>query len=186
MIPGGQILTDVDFNFEYSNFSICNRTVIDAFCRIREYHRDYGIMIFWLGFKQTDIYVETDERKEGRSSYNLKRKIALAEDLLTSQSDKLLKFTAHVGFVLTAIAMFFIVYLVLQYFFSEINDGWTSIVAVMLLLGGLLMSAIGIAGIYIGNIFVQAKGRPLYFTRRLLNGSKEESNGSGFRGSNKE
>ncbi|SMC39091.1 dolichol-phosphate mannosyltransferase [Oscillospiraceae bacterium] len=163
------VLSDEAYSYEYNNFSICNRKVIDSFCKLREYHRDYAMYIYWLGFHQAEIDIETDPRKEGKSSYNLKRKIRLAEDLLTSQSDRLLRFTAHVGFGLTALSILFILFLVIQYFVADIDAGWTSIIAVILLVGGMLMSAIGIAGIYIGNIFMESKDRPLYVVRTILN-----------------
>ena len=166
-------LSDEAYSYECNNFSINCRAVADNFCRMREYHRDYAMYIYWMGFRQAEIDVETDPRKEGRSSYNLKRKIRLAEDLLTSQSDKLLKVTAHVGFAMTFFSLLLIIFLSIQYFVADINDGWTSIIAVILLVGCMLMSSIGIAGIYIGNIFMQTKERPLYIVRSVLNNAKE-------------
>ncbi|MBO4636205.1 MAG: glycosyltransferase family 2 protein [Clostridiales bacterium] len=162
-------LSGNEYNYENNNFSIVRRKVVDSFCSMREYHRDYAMYVYWLGFKRTQIDVETEPRKEGRSSYNLARKINLAEDLLTSQSDKLLRVTAHTGFIMTLIAVLYIIFLVVQYFVSDINEGWTSIIAVILLVGGMLMTSIGIAGIYIGNIFMQTKDRPLYIIGETLN-----------------
>ena len=169
-----QFLSGNEYNYENNKYSISRKIVVDNFCRMRELHRDYAIYIYWMGFNRISIDVETEPRKEGKSSYNLKRKIALAEDLLTSQSDKLLRVMAHFGFALTVCSFLFIIYLIIHYFVTYVNDGWTTIIAAVVFMGGLLMTAVGITGIYIGNIFMQTKNRPLYIVREILNDDGRE------------
>ena len=164
-----RFLSGNDYNSENGNFSICRRIVVDSFCRMREYHRDYALYVYWMGFRRTSIDVLTDPRKEGKSSYNLKRKLDLAEDLLISQSDALLRFTAYLGFAITLISFLYILFLVFQYFVRSIDPGWTSIIATILLIGGLTISSIGVVGLYIGKIFMQSKNRPLYIIREVKN-----------------
>ena len=65
-----------------------------------------------------------------------------------------------------------IIFLVIQYFVEDIDAGWTSVIATITLMGGMILSAIGISGIYIGNTFMQSKNRPLYFIRDIKNGEK--------------
>ena len=69
--------TDGNYDSSISNFSISRRMVIDSYCRMREHHRAYTIFIKWLGFKQAHIPLPADERFEGESSYNFKKKMAL-------------------------------------------------------------------------------------------------------------
>lgn len=156
------------------NFTVCTRTVTESFCNMREYHRDYSTYICWMGFRQAYIDVETDPRKEGKSSYTLKKKLKLAEDILCSQSDSLLRIAAYFGFILTVIAFLYIIFLVVQYLLTDIDPGWTSVIATVLLIGGLIITFNGITGIYIGNIFMQSKNRPLYIVREITNKRKND------------
>lgn len=165
--------TDGNYDPALCNFSIISRQVVDSYCSMRELHRAYVIYIKWLGFKQTAIDVVHEDRFEGKSSYNFKKRTQMAFDILTSQSDKLLKLTAKFGFLVTLIALLVIVYLVINHFVNDVTVGWTSIIAVQFLIGGLIIMVVGLIGIYIGNIFMQVKERPLYVTEKVIN--KEES-----------
>jgi dolichol-phosphate mannosyltransferase len=136
---------------------------------MREFHREYSTYICWMGFKQAFIDIETDPRKEGKSSYSFMKKLRLAEDILTSQSDSLLRLSAYIGFIITFIAFLYIIVLVVQFFVADIDPGWTSVVATVLLIGGLIISFNGITGIYIAKIFMQSKNRPLYIVREVKN-----------------
>lgn len=151
------------------NFSISKKVVIDNYCKMRELHRAFVIYVKWLGFKQTEIDVEHDERKEGKSSYNMKKRIKMAGEILTSQSDKILKMTVGMGFIMTAISFLTILLLVINYFINHVMAGWTSIIATICLVGGLIITVVGLVGIYVGNIFMQSKNRPLYIIRNILN-----------------
>ena len=162
-------LSGFKYDPEIGNFSVCTKAVIKSFCDMREYHREYSTYICWMGYKQAFIDIETDPRKEGKSSYTFMKKLRLAEDILTSQSDSLLRVSAYLGFGLTLIAFLYIVFLVIQYFVADIDPGWTSVIAIVLLVGGLIISSNGIAGIYIGKIFMQSKDRPLYIVREIKN-----------------
>lgn len=155
--------TDGNFDSSICNFSISKRKVIDAYCMMREQNRAYTMFIRWLGFKQTAIDMSADERYEGKSSYNLKRKIKMAFEIITSQSNKPLLFSIKAGFVISLLALIYIIYLIARYVIvGDIIVGWTTIVASIYLMGGILLAAIGIVGIYVGNIFDEAKNRPLY------------------------
>lgn len=164
--------TDGNYDPALCNFSMISRQVVDSYCSMRELHRAYVIYIKWLGFNQTSIDVQHEDRFEGKSSYNFKKRIQMAFDILTSQSDKLLKLTAQFGFVVTLLSLFVIVYLVINHFVNDVMVGWTSIIAVQFLIGGLIIMVVGLIGIYIGNIFMQVKERPLYITEKVIN--KEE------------
>lgn len=165
--------TDGTFDSSICNFSISKRVVIDAYCRMREQNRAFTMFIRWLGFRQIAIDLQADERFEGESSYNLKRKINMAFEIITSQSNKPLLFSVKAGFVIAALALIYILYLILRVIIvGDVLAGWTSTIASIYLMGGLILCAIGILGIYIGNIFNEAKGRPLYLIAECLNGEE--------------
>ena len=81
----------------------------------------------------------------------------------------ILKFFVKIGFFITFISFLAIIYLVIDYFVSHLISGWTSIIVSICFFSGLLMATIGVVGIYVGNIFMQSKGRPLYIIRDILN-----------------
>lgn len=164
--------SDGNYDPALCNFSIIHRKVAESYCQMRELHRAYVIYIKWLGFRQTAINVHHEERYEGKSSYNFKKRMAMAFDILTSQSDKLLKMTVGFGFFVTFLSLMFIVYLIFNYFISNVTAGWTSMIAVMCFIGGIIISVIGFVGIYVGNIYMQVKERPLYIVRQIIDKEK--------------
>ena len=90
--------------------------MIENYCKMRELHRAFVIYIKWLGFKQTAIDVEHDPRKEGKSSYNMKKRLKMAGEILTSQSDKLLRLMVEFGFLMTFISFIAIIVFTINYF----------------------------------------------------------------------
>ena len=162
--------TDGAFDSSICNFSISKRKVINSYCSMREHNRAFTMFIRWLGFKETAIDLKADARFEGTSSYNLKRKLKMAFEIITSQSNKPLFFSVHAGFLIALCSFLYIVYLMLRALvIGDILCGWTTIVASIYLMGVLLLIAIGVVGIYIGNIFEEVKNRPLYVIAEALN-----------------
>lgn len=162
-------LSDDCYDPAMNNFCICKRIVVDNFCSMREWHRAFTMYLKWLGFKTAVIDVEHHNRKEGKSSYSMRTRMKLAIDILVSQSDKVLKFIVKVGFVMSLLSLIAAVVVFVRYFFYDIAAGWTSTIIVLFLIGGLILTAIGCVGIYVGNIFMQCKQRPLYIIREKRN-----------------
>jgi dolichol-phosphate mannosyltransferase len=155
------------------NFSISKRIVIENYCRMREHDRAYMLFIKWLGFRQTAIDATADKRYEGESSYSLQKKLTVAFECITAQSNKPLKFSAAMGFIISFASFLYILYLTTRYYIGMgIPEGWTTIVVSIYFVGGLLMFAIGVLGLYIGNIFNEVKNRPLYVVAEKLNFDK--------------
>lgn len=165
--------TEGNYDPALCNFSISRRIVIDNYCKMREIHRAFVMYIKWMGFKQTTVDVEHNERFEGKSSYNMKKRIQMAFEILTSQSDKLLKMTAGLGFCMTVVSFFVIVALIINYIAGGVAAGWTSTIATICLVGGMIITVTGLVGIYVGNIFMQVKNRPLYVIRQIMNEEQE-------------
>lgn len=161
------------------NFSIVKRTAINAYCQMREQHRSYVMYLKWLGFRQTTIDVVQNERFEGRSSYNMKKRINMAFDILTSQSEKILYLAVKCGMIMALLSFLVIIGLIVNYFTVNVSTGWTSIIATLCLVGGIIIIVMGVVGIYVGKIFMQVKERPLYVIRQILNDDKKmEKEGS--------
>ncbi|SKA62375.1 dolichol-phosphate mannosyltransferase [Succinivibrio dextrinosolvens DSM 3072] len=161
--------TDGNYDGAVCNFSIVRRNVVENYCKMREYHRGYVMYMKWLGYKQSIVDVAHDERYEGKSSYNLKKRFDLAVDLLTSQSDKILRLFLMGGFIISFVSFFSIIFLLLRKLLSDVPIGWTSLIATMMFIGGVIIMVIGVVGMYVGNIFMQTKNRPLYIVREKIN-----------------
>lgn len=166
--------TDVKYDESLENFSISSRKVIDSYCSMREMHRAFVMYIQWMGFKRTSIVVEHHERYAGKSGYNFKKRMNMATEILTSQSDKLLRVLFRVGMAMSLAAFIAVIVIVVRHFIVHSPAGWASIVASIFLMGGLLLAGLGIVGIYVGNIFMQVKNRPLYLIEDVLNGRTED------------
>ena len=167
-----EYFTDGAYDNTISNFSIASRQVIDAYCRLREHNRGYTTFIKWLGFRQTAIEVEGDERFEGESSYTMRKKLRMAFELITSQSTKPLKLATRAGFMIFGISLVFLIALLIyKLVVPGVAVGWTSLIGAMFLLSGLNIGIVGVVGLYVGNIFDETKNRPLYVVARVLNGT---------------
>lgn len=167
--------TDGNFDNAICNFSISKRVVIDNYCRMREQNRAYTLFIKWLGFKQATIDADADARFEGKSSYNFRRKIKMAFEFITAQSNKPLLFSVKIGFVIALISFIYILTLIIRKLaIGNLNIGWTSVIASIYLVGGILLCAMGVVGIYVGNIFNEAKNRPLYVVAEKLNDNEKK------------
>lgn len=163
-------LTDGNYDNTICNFSILKRKVVESYCNMREHNRAFTLFIRWLGFKETAIALKADVRFDGESSYTLRKKLKLATSIITSQSNKPLLFAVKLGFLITLLSFIYILYLIIRHvILGDILVGWTTIVASIYLIGGLVIGFIGIVGIYIGNIFDEIKDRPLYVIMDELN-----------------
>ena len=167
--------TDGTFDSSICNFSISKRKVIDAYCRMREQNRAYTMFIRWLGFNQTAISVKADARYEGESSYNMKKKLKMAFEIITSQSNKPLMISVKAGFTIAVIALIYIIYVIVRALVvGDTLAGWPSLIGSVYLMGGILLCALGVVGIYVGNIFNEAKNRPIYVISECINGEEED------------
>jgi glycosyltransferase involved in cell wall biosynthesis len=149
-------------NGEYGNFSLLSRKVVDAFLRVHDRDRHYMLILHWLGFKSATLEYEHAERHSGKSSYNLKALLAHAFSGVFFQTTVLLHWIIYVGFFLSLVGLGLSSYIVYLYFYRSIQPGWTSLVVLIVLIGGFIIFSTGITGLYIGKIFQQVKGRPLY------------------------
>ena len=166
--------TEGTYDSSINNFSIAKRKVIDAYCSMREHNRAYTMFIKWLGFNEAVIDLPAEERFSGRSSYSFKKKLKMASEIITSQSNKPLIFSVGMGFTMSLVSFIFIIALIIRKFaFHDVTTGWASLIASVFLMGGLILAAIGVVGIYIGNIFNEAKNRPIYVISEILNQKQE-------------
>lgn len=153
-----------------ANYGVYNRRVIEEFNKLKEYARSFGSLVHLLGFKSTTIDVEHSERGEGKSSYTLSKLLHLSADIILSNSNKPLRMASWLGFVMAALSFLLALYNVIAKLAGIIEiPGYTSTVFSIWFVGGLILSVLGVVGLYVGRIFDQVKERPLYIVREKLN-----------------
>jgi len=158
-----RILSGINFDSSQANYSIINERVVKAFRNFPENTRFYGSTILWLGFKRTKLDADHGSRHSGKSSYSIKKRFKLASDIILSSSERPLKIGILLGLSNTVAAFFgvlWITYSKITWGYSII--GWPSIIVLILYVGGLILIVLGLLGIYIGKIYNETKGRPLY------------------------
>jgi glycosyltransferase involved in cell wall biosynthesis len=164
------ILSGIKFDSSQANFSIINKKVVEAFKSFPENARFYGSTITWLGFKRTSIFADHGKRFSGKSSYTLKKRIKLASDIIIAFSDRPLKFAIFVGILFSSSSIVFALFILirsLNFGFSVL--GWPSLIVSIYFLSGVILTVLGILGVYLGRIFQEVKNRPLYVLSEKLN-----------------
>jgi glycosyltransferase involved in cell wall biosynthesis len=164
-------LTDTHQDSSVANFAIYRRTVVDALKSMNDYYRYYPTMIQWVGFKSTKLEIEHAERTDGiKSSYNFRKRQTLALDTIISFSDKPLRLTVKLGILISVLTAMSAVVLVVRYFMGTVEvSGWTSLFFSIWFLSGLIITILGMIGIYVGRIFESVKCRPSYIVGEILN-----------------
>lgn len=164
-------LTNVDIPVDTGDFRLIDRKVCEALKQLPERSRYVRGLMSWVGFKQIAIEFERSERFAGKTKYPLKKMLKLAMDGIMSFSYKPLKFASYIGAILSGISFLYLIAVLIQkLFFPETSQsGWTSLIAVSLFFNGIILLMLGIIGEYIGRIYEEAKGRPLYIISELKN-----------------
>ena len=158
-----KVSSGIKFDSSQANFSIISRKVVEAFNKFPEQARFYGSTILWLGFKRTSINAEHGTRFKGNPSYDFKKRLRLASDIILAFSDRPLKFAVVIGLLFSLISLIMTIYVLFRALFDEFTvTGWASLILSIFLIGGVQISILGILGIYISKVFNEVKSRPLY------------------------
>ena len=160
-------MAGIQLNEEVGNFRIISRKVADAFRSMRETTRFFGGMVAWMGFPTAAIEVQHDPRGQGQSTYTYRKLFALALDIIVAYSDRPLWMSVRFGFLVSGFALLgggWVVYRTLR--FGTPILGWASLIVSVYLLGGVIISLLGILGIYLAKVFDGVKARPLYLVSR--------------------
>lgn len=161
--------TDSKYDNEIANFGIYNKRVIKEVLKIDDYIKFFPLFVNWVGFKSTSVIVEHNERFEGNSSYNLSKLINLAFNIIISYSNKPLKLFVKFGLIISVISFFIGTYYLYNAITNKISVlGYASLIISIWFLFGILITTIGITGIYVGKIFDQTKNRPYFIIDELL------------------
>jgi dolichol-phosphate mannosyltransferase len=169
-----RFFSGVKFDNQVANFGIYKQSVIRTVRNMPERDRSFPVQVSYVGFKTTHIPVTHGQRQEGGSSYTLKTLLKYASGIIISNTNKPMRLMVALGFILSFLSMMMAFYNVIAYFCHMIEvPGFTTTVFSIWFVGGMIMMQIGIVGIYIGKVFDQVKGRPLYVVMDEVNIDKE-------------
>lgn len=164
-----RILTDTPVPQGAADFRLMDRVPLEVLLSLPERARVLRSLTSWMGFRQVGIHYTPAPRLNGTSRYSLRKMCGLALDALISSSARPLKFVVLFGLALSIAAGVYMLWIVYAHLFTERTlPGWTSAMAVTLLLGGVNLSVIGVVGIYVAKVFEEVKRRPLYVLQERI------------------
>jgi len=160
---------------QVGDFRLLSRRAVDSLARMPERARFLRGMSTWIGFRQIGVPYRRDARFAGRTKYPLRKLMRLGLDGIFSFSTLPLKLVSALGFLLVVFCMGVLAWSLYVWLFeSHRPQGWTSLIAVVLLLGGVQLLSLGIIGQYVARIFDEAKQRPLYLVDEIVEGGPVE------------
>lgn len=156
-------ITDVNIPLDTGDFRLIDRKVVDILCQMRERHRFLRGMASWVGFRQIGVSYKREARFSGSTKYPLKKMIKFASDAITGFSYFPLQVATYMGFFSAGLSILAIpVVVALRLAGSQAFFGQATTLIAVLFLGGVQLISLGILGEYIGRLYDEAKGRPLY------------------------
>ncbi len=162
-------LTDTKFDNTIANFGIYHSKVIAEVIQMNDYIKSFPLFVNWVGFKSVAIEVEHAERESGKSSYSFSKLMSLAFNTIISFSNKPLKLFVKFGLLISIFSFTIGLVTIYRYLKGEITVlGYSSLMVSIWFLSGVLITTIGIVGIYIGKIFDQSKGRESYIIDKII------------------
>jgi glycosyltransferase involved in cell wall biosynthesis len=162
-------LANVELEPDSGDFRLLDRAPLDALTSMRERSRFLRGMTVWVGYTQTAVPYERDARRAGQTKYTLRRMLTFSLDAISSFSHRPLQLATFIGFACAALAFVLIPVVIGLRLAGSYLPGFGTITIAVLLLGGIQLMAIGLIGEYVGRIYDEVKGRPLYVVRARLN-----------------
>ena len=164
-------LTDADLESGIGNFGIYKKKVIESVLEMGDSVKIFPVLVKWVGFNRGILQLERKSRISGQSSYTIIKLVKLSFEIGLAFSDKILKLGLFLGLITNLFSFSYAIIIVNQYFSGGIKvAGYTSVLITVLLLCGILMTFLGVLGLYISKIFQKVKNRPNYIiSKRTIN-----------------
>jgi len=163
-------LTDSKQDSSIANFGIYKREIIDEIKKMGDKLKYFPIMVRWLGFKTVSIPVAHDKRTKGETTYSFSKKLNLALDVILSFSEKPLKLIIKGGLVVSFVSFIGALLFLIAALSGKISVvGYSSLIISIWFLAGVIITLIGIVGLYVGKTFAQVRDRQIYIIREFSN-----------------
>ena len=162
-------LSSIELQQDAGDFRLLDRGPLDALLAMRERNRYLRGMTVWVGFTQAAVPYERDPRYAGETKYTLRKMLRFSLDAISSFSHVPLQLATLLGFLISGVAFAMVPVILALKVFGEYLPGFSTVTIAILLLGGVQMITLGILGEYVGRIYDEVKGRPLYLVRSRRN-----------------
>lgn len=162
-------LSETPIPLDTGDFRLMDRKVVDVLRQMPERHRFVRGLVAWVGYRQMALPYHRKKRAAGTSKYPVRKMLRFATDGILSFSSKPLKISTGMGIFAALLSLLGIIYAITLRLMTSIwVEGWTALMIAVLFLGGVQLISLGIIGEYIGRIYEEAKGRPLYVVRERV------------------
>lgn len=168
-------LVDVSIPVDTGDFRLMSRRTLDELNRMPEQHRFIRGMVSWIGFHQVPLKYQRQERFAGETKYPLKKMLRFAFDAISGFSIVPLRLATYLGFICSALGLFFLGYTAYSYLSGIAIQGWTTLMSVVLILGSGQLFVLGLIGEYLGRLYMQSKNRPLFIIQEVLGRGRPET-----------
>ncbi|PEC23574.1 glycosyltransferase family 2 protein [Bacillus cereus] len=169
-------MSDIDIPKDTGDFRIIDRKVADVFNQMTERNRFIRGMMSWVGFRQTYVEYERDERFAGETKYPLKKMIKFASDGIIAFSTKPLRIVMSLGLLSVLISIIVLLYTItVKIIGNDTQTGWASIMVAITFFSGIQLLGLGIVGQYIARIYDESKNRPIYIVKETINIEQEDT-----------
>jgi dolichol-phosphate mannosyltransferase len=162
--------TEIDIPLDTGDFRLMSRRALDALLAMPEQSRFIRGMVAWIGFRQVPLAYDREERFAGTTKYPFRKMLRFAFDALTGFSSAPLKLASHAGMWLSLSSLLILAYITYAWIAGRSIQGWTSLMFVVVVLGAVQMFVLALMGEYIGRLYNEAKGRPLYVVQEVAGG----------------
>jgi dolichol-phosphate mannosyltransferase len=162
-------LAQVELEHNAGDFRLLDRRALDALLSMRERNRFLRGMTVWVGFTQAAVPYRRDPRHAGETKYTLSKMLRFSLDAISSFSHRPLQLATFLGFLISSLAFVAIPVVIALRLLGSYLRGFSTLTIAVLALGGIQLIAIGIIGEYVGRIYDEVKGRPLYLVRARRN-----------------
>lgn len=176
-------MVDVDIAADAGDFRLMSRRALDHLNAMPERYRFIRGMVSWIGLKQVAFPYQRQRRFAGTTHYPLRKMVLLAIDAMTSFSIAPLRFASHLGMAFGLLGLLMLGHTLYSWFTGSVLPGWTSLAAIVLILGSVQLLVLGIFGEYLGRMYMETKRRPLYIVNEVAFGDAgDEGQETGARG----
>ena len=159
---------DSEIVYNHADFRMMTRRAVEALMLYPERNLFLRGIVRQLGFREGFVYYDRRARTAGESKYPLKKMLSFSIDGITSFSTAPLKFITFIGLTMTLISFAMIVFALVRYSEGETTQGWASLLVSLWFIGGIITTALGVTGTYIGKIYIEVKHRPRYFVQERV------------------
>jgi len=161
-------MVDIEIPADTGDFRLMNRKSVDILNSMPEHHRFIRGMVSWIGLRQEAVRYERAPRFAGETNYPLTKMLRFAADAIAGFSVRPLQMASYFGACLGAAALLLLLYVFVYDFVGDPISGWTSLAVVNLALGSVQLLVAGVMSEYLGRLYMQSKGRPLFIIQEIV------------------